>query len=235
MKVDEKETFGDSVHAEHTEIFKVLNWLKEKKVNEIIELTVPDRLVNPHDEVKIGKYVRNFEVEVLNWRFLDMSISIFEDPKTRERIRELHLYSSGKRAVISHWLSEEGVASLPNVCPTSAQASAYSILGSNGGTDQVARLAYNPRDIRHTGSGCIASTSVRRLLTRTFKELMTKENCRKTVDFIREKFNKVSHAINKARECEPREDGEKREELKVNVNPQLWNPTHERVADLEEM
>ncbi|KAL9120735.1 MAG: hypothetical protein Q9187_002705 [Circinaria calcarea] len=62
-----------------------------------------------------------------------------------------------------------------------------------------------------------------------FKELMTKKTCHKTVDFIREKFNRLSEEINKGRKCE------NREELKVNVNPQLWNPTHERVADLEEI
>ena len=121
LKADEKETFGDSVHGEHVEVFKALNWLGGKGVCEIIELIVPDRLVNPHDEVKIGKYVRDFKVEVLNWRFLDMSISVFEDPLTGdrsalERIRKLYLYASGKRAIISHWLSKEGVPSLPNVC-----------------------------------------------------------------------------------------------------------------------
>lgn len=82
----------------------------------IIELTVPDRLVNPHDEVRIAQHVRDFGVEVLNWRFLDISIPVFEDmPEARNRITELHLYTNGKRAVISHWLSEGGVASLPNV------------------------------------------------------------------------------------------------------------------------
>ena len=142
LNADEKKTFGDSVPVEHTEIFEVLNWLKGKRVNEIIQLTVPDRLVNPHNEVDIGRYVRSFEVEVLNWRFLDMSISIFkedskEDSKPIDTIRELHLYSSGKRAVISHWLSKEGVASLRKVRPSSSQASAYCVLGPYGRTDQV--------------------------------------------------------------------------------------------------
>ncbi|KAL8743053.1 MAG: hypothetical protein Q9190_004554 [Brigantiaea leucoxantha] len=178
LKADEKETFGDSVHDEHSEVFQVLNWLKKKGVNEIIELTVPDRLVNSHSELEIGEYVKDFEVEVLNWRFLDMSISIFEDPKTRGRIRELHLYSSGKRAVISHWLSEGGVVSMP-------------------------------KDVH--------------------QELMTKENCRKTVEFTRVQFQKLSDRINKAREAK------KLEKLTVNVIAQLWNPTHERVADLEEI
>jgi hypothetical protein len=128
LDLNHKEAFGESVHAEHTEVFEVLKWLQSKGVTEIIELTVLDRLVNPHNETEIGRYVRDFKVEVLNWRFLDMSISIFKDPVTDKAqsnlipdpnlmiIRELHLYASGKLAVISHWLGPEGVISLPNVC-----------------------------------------------------------------------------------------------------------------------
>ena len=65
---------------------------------------------------------------------------------------------------------------------------------------------------------------------------MTKENCTETVGFISVKFDELSKEINKERKRErDLEDGEKCEDLKVNVNSQLWNPTHERVADLEEM
>lgn len=89
-------------------------------MNDIIELTVLDRLVNPHDEVIIGTYVKKFNVEVLNWRLLDLSISVFRNSEPNEnnaleQIRELHLYTSGKRAVISHWLSEDGIRLLTNV------------------------------------------------------------------------------------------------------------------------
>ncbi|EHK16136.1 uncharacterized protein TRIVIDRAFT_163503, partial [Trichoderma virens Gv29-8] len=116
LKVDEKQTFGERVTSEHIEVFRILNWLRDfKEVREIIELTVPDRLVNPHDEVDIGNYVKQFKVQVLNWRFLDLSITIFSDDETKKRIRELHLYASGKRAVISHWFSEMGISVLPNV------------------------------------------------------------------------------------------------------------------------
>jgi hypothetical protein len=120
LKIDDRETYGDGVHVEHAEVFKILDWLGAetnkggKGVNEIIELTVPDRLVNPHKETRIGKYAEKFKVEVLDWRFLDMSISVF-GKATKERIRELHLYASGKLAVIRHWLSEEGLATLPNL------------------------------------------------------------------------------------------------------------------------
>ncbi|KAL7792820.1 hypothetical protein V8C43DRAFT_315334 [Trichoderma afarasin] len=114
-KDDEKEIFGDDVHYEHTEVFLILDWLRnDKKVREIIELTVPDRLVNPHNEVKIGNYVKLFQVQALNWRFLDLSITVLPDQETKERIKELHLYASGKRAAISHWTSENGILTLPN-------------------------------------------------------------------------------------------------------------------------
>lgn len=98
-----------------------MDWLKnKKKVKHIIELTVLDRLVNPHDEVIIGTYVKQFEVEILNWRVLDLSISVFKSSEPNnddalQRIREIQLYTSGKRAVISHWLSEDGIRSLTNV------------------------------------------------------------------------------------------------------------------------
>lgn len=117
---DHKDTFGPEGLMEHTEVFEILQWLRDvKKVEEIIQLKVPDRLVGPHNEEKIAKQVSDFKVEVLNWRFLDMAISIFQDGETRRRIKELHLYSSGKRAAISHWLSNEGIASLENVSEVS--------------------------------------------------------------------------------------------------------------------
>ncbi|KAL6697342.1 hypothetical protein J3F84DRAFT_368680 [Trichoderma pleuroticola] len=109
------ETFGDTIDNGHKEVFQILDWLRSKNVQEIIDLKVPDRLVNPHNEVKIGQYVADFKVEVLNWRFLDMSITILKDEETKRRIRELYLYSSGKRAVVNHWLSAEGVPSLSNL------------------------------------------------------------------------------------------------------------------------
>ncbi|KAL7928975.1 hypothetical protein V8C35DRAFT_325486 [Trichoderma chlorosporum] len=91
------------------------NWLRTAKgVQHIWELIVRDRLFSPHDEVRIAEHVRAFNVEVLNWKMIDMSISIFEE-ESAKKIKELCLYASGKRAVISHWLSSEGISSLPGL------------------------------------------------------------------------------------------------------------------------
>jgi len=99
---------------EHEEIFVILDWLrKSKTVTTILELQVRDRLYNPHDEHRIAQYVEDFKVENLNWRFLDLSISVFE--QSRKRLAGIHLYASGKQAPISHWFSEEGLESLPNL------------------------------------------------------------------------------------------------------------------------
>lgn len=117
---DDKDSFGIPPREEHTEVFDILEWLRNtKKVQCIIELKVPDRLVNPHNELKIAKCLKKFHVEVLDWRFLDLSLSVFPD-KVRSRIRGIHLYSSGKRSAINHWLSNdgrEGLRSLQNVRP----------------------------------------------------------------------------------------------------------------------
>ncbi|KAI0849800.1 hypothetical protein F5Y00DRAFT_234886 [Daldinia vernicosa] len=170
----DKETPGNSVRVEHKEVFGILDWLRDKGVYEIIELIVPDRLVNPHNEVEIAKYVKDFKVENLNWRILDMSISVFQDEETKERIEYLHLYSSGKRAVISHWLSNEGVASLKNL---------------------------------------------KTLDIYVIQELMTRQECYDTLAYIRREFKKAKSA----------------QDIDINITAQPWNPTHERLADLEEI
>ncbi|KAK1750547.1 subtilisin-like protein [Echria macrotheca] len=114
--VSDRETYKENSHLEssHEEVFKILDWLYDKGVRKILKLKVPDRLVNPHDDRTMAEQMDRFQIERLDWKVTDLSVSIFSD-KTKARIKELHLYSSGKRAVISHWLSDdknEGVRSL---------------------------------------------------------------------------------------------------------------------------
>ncbi|KAK0640567.1 hypothetical protein B0T16DRAFT_460740 [Cercophora newfieldiana] len=104
---DNTNTIALPIRDEHTEVFDILDWLYQTKhVRTILELKVLDRLINPHNELDIAQYVEDFGVEVLDWRFLDMSVSVLKEG-TKKRLRGLHLYSSGKRAAISHWLNKE--------------------------------------------------------------------------------------------------------------------------------
>jgi hypothetical protein len=82
LRVEDRENFSYDNHfaVKHQEVFKVLSWLyKHKGVKSIIELKVQDRLVNPHSELKIARYVKRFNVEVLDWKILDLPIFIFDD------------------------------------------------------------------------------------------------------------------------------------------------------------
>ncbi|KAF4452933.1 Peptidase S8/S53, subtilisin/kexin/sedolisin [Fusarium austroafricanum] len=109
--VPDREAYRENMNLQrgHDEVFRVLNWLLTKKVTKIIKLIVPDRLVNPHDDYKMAEFVKRFKIEVLDWKVLDLSISIFnfDDHLGKAEITELYLYSSGKRAAIDHWFDKE--------------------------------------------------------------------------------------------------------------------------------
>jgi hypothetical protein len=149
--VADREVYAEnkSLKSDHDEVFKVLRWLRDRGVTKIIKLIVPDRLINPHNDVKMAKYVKQFKVEDLDWKVLDLCISIFKPVESSESgstekgeatpnlqskraaqskvvekgyLKTLHLYSSGKRAVIDHWFSKDnGVQSLTEVSSNPAQ------------------------------------------------------------------------------------------------------------------
>ncbi|CAK7200575.1 hypothetical protein SEUCBS139899_003273 [Sporothrix eucalyptigena] len=62
----------------NTEVVEMLSWLYDHSVNRIIALHVPDRIVHPHAELEIANVVKRFHVEELDWRILDLSLSIFQ-------------------------------------------------------------------------------------------------------------------------------------------------------------
>ncbi|ODA83001.1 hypothetical protein RJ55_01510 [Drechmeria coniospora] len=93
---------------ENDEVFQILDWLRDTHmVQEIIQIQVLDRMYKPHDEARIGGYLDKFHVAILDWKCLDFALSVdVITPNTRKNLRELYLYWSGKRAVMSHWLSD---------------------------------------------------------------------------------------------------------------------------------
>ncbi|KAM0227912.1 hypothetical protein ACHAPO_011119 [Fusarium lateritium] len=117
MLPEAREAFKDDcpLQFQHTEIFKILKWLRDKKkVQTIIKLKASDRLVNCHDQRLMAKGVELFNVKVLDWKVLDLCLDIF-DEKSQETITDLCLYSSGNRAVISHWFSPSGFKLFKNL------------------------------------------------------------------------------------------------------------------------
>ena len=105
----------DDIRKDHREIEVILDWLYEKKgVREIINLKVPDRLYSPHQASIVRRFVKQFKVENLDWRRLDLHLTQYDDdwnplpPDWAASLKRLSLYSSGDSSVHDHWLSELG-------------------------------------------------------------------------------------------------------------------------------
>lgn len=103
----------DDVRKDHHEIEVILNWLsKEKGVEEIISLKVPDRLHSPHRDCSVRRFVQKYKVETLDWRKLDLYLVDYDGnwaPLPHDwaaSLQKLTLYSSGNTAVHDHWMSQ---------------------------------------------------------------------------------------------------------------------------------
>jgi hypothetical protein len=106
----------DGIEASRREEAKViLDWLrKSRNVEKIFHLSVTDSLHEPHSEETIEEAVKHFDIEILDWRRIDLSIRTIRD--AAPNVRRLHLYSSGNWAALDHWIGPDGVCTLPKVC-----------------------------------------------------------------------------------------------------------------------
>ena len=94
----------------------LFDWLWAMGVQTIKDLNIPDQRVQPLTEDFIHrKILSRFLVLNLDWRKLDMDISILKSPKTASSLKGLKLYSSGNWSVLYHWASDDGVSALPEV------------------------------------------------------------------------------------------------------------------------
>lgn len=109
------------------EIQDILNWLKNtKKVTGIYELSIRDSCYLPYNEEVISKCLAGFDIEVLDWRRLDLSLYVLELPaqkipeahiRTCPNLKELNLYAGGWPS-LGYWTSDEALhflASFPKV------------------------------------------------------------------------------------------------------------------------
>ncbi|KAI0520750.1 hypothetical protein F5B22DRAFT_598226 [Xylaria bambusicola] len=99
------QNLATSLRMDYHEVRDIFEWLRKRKVESVIELSVPDRLLTPHIDEDVEYCVNQFNVRILKWRKLDMYLGNF-DLKIKNELQELHLFSSGRQAVHDHWLSE---------------------------------------------------------------------------------------------------------------------------------
>ena len=95
---------------ERVEAKLVLGWLRESKdVSGIYELRIRDSLYLPHGEEVISQCLSGFDIEVLDWMRVDMSVKPLID--TCRHLKKLTLYVS-TWASLSYWVSGDGYEQL---------------------------------------------------------------------------------------------------------------------------
>jgi hypothetical protein len=100
-----------------SEVWHILHWLRsERGVKGIYELNVRDSCYLPHNERTIRECLRNFDIEVLDWRRLDLSLRVLfekdkQDSPVCRNLRKLRLYAGGWPA-LAYWTSKGGLAQL---------------------------------------------------------------------------------------------------------------------------
>ena len=97
-------------------IGKLFSWLRTMNVHTIKELNIPDRRIQPLTEDFVyNNILKHFRIERLDWRKLDMDISVLRWQGSVSFLKGLKLYSSGSWSVLYHWASEDGVSALTEV------------------------------------------------------------------------------------------------------------------------
>jgi hypothetical protein len=96
-----------------THFKKIFDWLKDKKVKQILEIIVEDDQENPHWDEVIAEAVKGFGVEVWNWKKFDLCSETIRE--AAPNVRELYLYSTGNNAVLRGWSDCGGLTTLTKV------------------------------------------------------------------------------------------------------------------------
>lgn len=99
-----------------SDLVTVFNWLRDNGVRQILKVIVVDDRDPCHANSSIEKALQGFEIEVWDWKKLDLSLDVIY--KTTGVVREISLYCSGNNAVLTGWASAKGLSNkqfFPNV------------------------------------------------------------------------------------------------------------------------
>ena len=93
---------------------KVFNWLRKKGgVRKVLEANVEDDETEPHCDEAIEMALQGLDVEILNWKKLDLCSDVL--CKAASNVKELFLYSSANNDVLQNWSTKDGLGRLQKV------------------------------------------------------------------------------------------------------------------------
>lgn len=90
-------------------LITVFKWLRKNHVERIIKVMVIDDEDPPHADSSIEEALKDFQVEIWDWKRLDLSTEVIYN--STKVVKEISLYSSGNNSVLMGWASQQG---LPN-------------------------------------------------------------------------------------------------------------------------
>ncbi|KAK3374165.1 hypothetical protein B0T24DRAFT_554041 [Lasiosphaeria ovina] len=106
---------SDKVGAGRKDMVALFSWLSKKGVTNIIKVIVADNKEPPHSDQAIEDALKPFDVEILDWRKLDLDPRAIKDACQNSKLRELHLRWSGNNAILRAWSEPDGLAMLKDL------------------------------------------------------------------------------------------------------------------------
>lgn len=104
---------GESKPNGRVDMVFFFRWLfNDKNIRNIIKVIVQDDLEVPHSDEAIEAALGGIDVEILDWRKLDMCPEAIRRACMGSNLRELHLQWSGNNAVLRGWSDREGLAQI---------------------------------------------------------------------------------------------------------------------------
>lgn len=88
----------------------LFNFLERKNIKRIIRLTIDDMRSPAHSDEAIEMCLAPFDIEVWDWRKIDICIATILT--SARDVREVYLYWSGNNAVLWGWSDTQGLALL---------------------------------------------------------------------------------------------------------------------------
>lgn len=95
----------DEHHQGRQDMDFFFDWLRSKGVKRIMRVEVEDMETPPHSDQAIEAMLGAFEIEVLDWKRLDLDARTVRG--AGRALREIFLYWSGRNSVLRSWSDQD--------------------------------------------------------------------------------------------------------------------------------
>lgn len=98
--------------AGRTDMVAFFEWLHKKGVRTIIKVVVDDRKCTPHSDEAVEAALGKFDIEILDWRKVDMDPRAMWRGCRESNLRQVHYWWSGNNAILRACSEPDGLVKL---------------------------------------------------------------------------------------------------------------------------